>query len=156
MLHTLPLLLVLALQGAPPRPATVVGAAEVAPSPLPALVAPWQYPRITRSRFVQTSILPREVNVLNMRTADSAEQVESYYRSRAAAAGGPVAIVSSVGQRIVSHAGTIVSIEAARGYTSIVVIATEPDPEPADKAADPSRPAQPPLTPKSALRRPIS
>ena len=52
MLHTLPLLLVLALQGAPPRPATVVGAAEVAPSPLPALVAPWQYPRNTRSRFV--------------------------------------------------------------------------------------------------------
>ena len=157
MTYTLPLLLALVLQGAPPRPATAVGAAVSAPAPLPELVAPWRYPRVNLSRFVQTSILPREVNVLHMRTSDSADQVESYYRSRAAAAGGPVAIVNSVGQRIVSQRGTLVSIEAAKGYTSITVIATEPDPEP-EAEGQPGRPAQEraPLTPRRAFRLPPS
>jgi hypothetical protein len=160
MINCASLLLALALQAPAAQPATRPVGSTVAPDPaiVSALVAPWRYPRVTRAHFVQQSILPREVDVLRMRTTDSAEVVESYYRARAAAEGGPVAIVNAVGQRIVSHAGTLVSIEPANGYTVITVIATEPDPEPASEG-DPARPKSSPLTPltpRRALRLPPS
>jgi hypothetical protein len=157
MIYCAPLLLALALQAPAAQPAPRAVGSTAAPDPVlvSALVAPWRYPRASRAQFVQQSILPREVDVLRMRTTDSAEVVESYYRARAAAAGGPVAIVNAVGQRIVSHAGTLISIEPANGYTAITVIATEPDPEPATDG-DVTRPAQSPLTPRRALRLPPS
>ena len=158
MINCVPLLLALALQSpAAPTDQRAVGATNVVPPPPSALVAPWRYPRVTASHYVQTSILPREVDVLRMRTSDTAEQVERYYRSRAAAAGGPIAIVNAVGQRIVSSAGTLVSIEPANGFTVITVVATEPDPEPESESA-PGSPARPgsPLTPRRGLRLPPS
>jgi hypothetical protein len=157
MMYCAPLLLALALQAPATQPAPRAVGSTTAPDPavVSALVAPWRYPRVTRAHFVQQSILPREVDVLRMRTTDSAEVVERFYRDRAAAEGGPVAIVNAVGQRIVSHAGTLVSIEPANGFTVITVIATEPDPEP-ETNGDPSRPSKSPLTPRRALRLPPS
>lgn len=144
-----PILLALAVQGVPAESGQRIDAAvSTVTPPIPALIAPWAYPKGTAPRLVRQSILPREVDVLRVRTSDTAEQVERYYRERFAAEGGPVGTVSCVGQRMVFGGSTLVSIEPANGYTIVTVIASEPEP-------DPDAP-QPLLTPKRGVRPPPS
>lgn len=113
-----------------------VDAAPVA-APLPELVVQWVYPRAATSHLVEQNIVPREQDVVRMRTSDPAEQVEAFYRSLANDDGGSYSVVSAVNQRIVANKYTVVTIETVGASTVITVVANQPELEP---ETDPTRP----------------
>jgi hypothetical protein len=117
---------VLLAQGVSGPPAPPADAAPT-PPPMPALVVSWVYPRATTSRVIEQNILPREQDVLRMRTSDSSEQVEAFYRARAVDDGGPYSVVSAVNQRIVANRFTVVTIEPVGATTVITVVANQPE-----------------------------
>jgi len=115
-----------ALQGVSGDPANRADAPPAAP-PLPTLVVQWVYPRVTASRLVEQTILPREQDILRMHTADAAERVEAYYRAQLLEDSGSYSVVSAVNQRIVANRNTVVTIEAVGATTVITVVARQPE-----------------------------
>jgi hypothetical protein len=99
--------------------------ASVAP-PMPELVVPWVYPRASTSRVIEQAIVPRERDVVRMRTADPADEVEAFYRGRVLADGGAYSVVSAVNQRIVANGTAVVTIESVGPMTVITVVASQP------------------------------
>jgi hypothetical protein len=137
---------IVAQAGSAPPAAAPSGPVPVAP--VPQLVAAWVYPRATAPHLLEQNIVPREQDIVRMRTADPAEAVESFYRSRAIAEGGAYSVVSAVNQRIVANRFTVVTIERDGTSTVITVVANEPELEP--------DPATPFPVKKGALRPPPS
>jgi hypothetical protein len=130
----------LTAQGAVGAPATHTEPAVPVP-PMPELVVRWLYPRATVSRVVERNIVPREQDVLRMRTRDSSEQVEAFYRQCAVADGDAYSVVSAVNQRIVANRFTVVTIEPVGGDTVITVVANQPELDATPETPFPVRPA---------------
>lgn len=123
-----------------------VGSTSDVAAPVPEIVVPWVYPRSGSSRLIEQNIVPREQDIFRIHTADPADVVEAYYRSRAKGEGN-FSVVSAVNQRIVANGSTVVTIESDGKGTVITIVATEPERQP-----DPATP----FPVRKTFRPPIS
>lgn len=123
------LLVLVAAQAGAGQSTPRVDATSVSP-PVPELVVPWVYPRSGTPRLIEQNIVPREQDIVRMRTTDSTDVVEAFYRSLVNLDDGAYSIVNAVNQRIVANRWTVVTIESDGRATVITVVANEPEREP--------------------------